>query len=1141
MSKSKAKPITENLLKVKFKDGLRSARIRALFLDGSRKNLPFNLISESLEWTLRQRFYPFALFPDANRQLGQFVPFNSIPFKREIEWVKTLILLNSGKLNLFVDLRKKLERETLLGNYDGSKEILDIIRAEFGVSFWWIKHSIAVLQLADGIEGQKQFANEMKSSFPPRSLISYIIHQISVRNEPSVTPSRFATQVNEDIKRWTLHEEWKVVGRYHLFEELPDNVETALTILRYSEADSLVDLYDAFLYLCKSYACIDGDDKDKIHLGKTLEQLSEKIVDTRLCSIRFLLSDTRVQLESHETLETYNAFLSSDFITDDEIRRDNAQQSVGQYLIEAVLPVKSEISGALSSKISKYLSDITAKNNSTESSAGEVDRLALAFPGFDVIQSIQAISNSLLTHIPLNGKNLIHVNEREHSRIQARLLFAFSPIIHFHPLIIELLPRTVSKKLIDSSMLNNEIVVDKYPWIRPVDHRLYYIQEKKVNEILRAIDVEDYGKVVTDSKLLRMSGLPAYEMFGMKYLSYGLLRNGDVKDCVELVTREYIKNPNCHFILPIRDLADTITKDMAKEMSGDPSLTIMYHIYSRHIDGAYEHKIRKSVSEMLVRNGVTRPSYLRNDAFQFEKEKLIYFLRYGCLPEVIYMTGDYESSRELLEERNKILEWLIYLDQNNIEEYQAEIVNKTRHIVLQARKAEVEQRKIELNLDGYLREAEKTVRESYDRYIAYQHSNLGNLGMTNKIAEVANSSSTPLLPTALPQDEVSALFRSMVVDLLNIFTRDRNYGLDGFLATRIRHNVLESELRSPLVAARLITTLDSNGQYRFNAYWLGSNQIQDTEYAYTLNNYLSDFARQYDALLLEIKNHWVQIKRDGSDIGMIEVMLDEQSLGQIEALVKDLNTPFDDFAQSLFMYFVKAIEPGLASIRERLNDEAKSRALTLVDDLEKCLLDSIEKNSYPLLNAIRDVRGAILRAFDRVIEWFRLANEISNDPLPLSHVIQISIEISQHFNPRFDADLALGDAGEISVPGVLITAYTDIFIVFFDNVINRSGLTDSPKVNIAATVVDGKIVLTLENCIGPDVDKEKAKMRLAKIMQSLVDGSYRERIRGESGTGLSRVFDIISVGFRFDPQLKAEIVNNIFKAEFSLPIKIGTL
>lgn len=1133
---------SENKARLAFRSGLQGVKEKMVFFIESRTWLPHTLFEESLGWLYRQPKLSSAYhnpFPNLIGELGIYMPHKPISYKREIEWAKAFIKTFKNRVQEYLHLRERVQEFTLLGRFDDALTVTSEIKKRFGVSFWWIKHTVALNQLNQGIEAQKKLSNELKQNFSLKSNTRYIIHQISIKNEPSVTPSRFVSQVNEEIAGFPMTDDWKQKLIYHVIGGEQSSFENALQVLRLSTADSLIDTYEAYINLLQVASISDIDEQRSEVLIKSLIEINASINDKRTDSLLFSLTSGTHGAPRKENIEVLKSFINNTTLLEQESIIAFQRLSIGNYVLAAMNNIHGHDTTSLAFRISDYLYSIFAKSKETDISATEIERLALIFPGLEVIKSIWAIAKCELQSSPIYNDFFNFGYDKGQSESSQRYLkFALSSSLSIHPSLFRYLPSHTAHRLALFAYKTGDLDQIIFPFFESNGSGAFYTKEELYTISTDHLNRRDYNKCISSAHQMFDNGTSYYEMSATRIIIHAMMAQAKYSESIQLATSCFLANNEAVHILPIAKLADGVDKQLRREMKSDLSLAILFDIYARHIDSAYESVLRISVTAALIGNGVKRPSELINKIHQFDRCKLIYFLKYACLPEIIYMTGDYEEgTSSLLEERIKILKWLIDLDPENITAYDGEIVDYTRKIVLQAKRIEVEKSKIEYNLDGLVREAEKTTKENYDRYIAYL-----NAGIEQKLVTPASigsaKSGVPLLPIALPVNEVSELLKSIVKDLNDIFVKDRNYGMDGFLSTRIRHNELESEMLSSVIALKLVTTRDAEGHYEFNEHWLGEISSMDYTRANHLQDQLNLFANAYDSLIKEINEQWVRISRSQNDTGLININIDAIQYDFytfLSDLIKERRLSFIEFSELLFHTFFGMLEIGLNAIREKLNSEAKERIFNMIDALE---LEIVNDGNSPtsLLNSVRELRVSVPRSIDKIISWLKPSKENSNEPLQFGYTLQIAIDMAKHYNPGFNASLDLGDTEACLVPGLYVSVYTHIFMMLFQNVIRRAGLGNAPFVTIACKVSNGNLQCFLRNKIGPEIDIAQISYKVANILTACADGSYRDRMRGESGTGLFRIFDAINNIMKVDPKLEITAgQDRTFEIGFQLP------
>lgn len=302
--------------------------------------------------------------------------------------------------------------------------------------------------------------------------------------------------------------------------------------------------------------------------------------------------------------------------------------------------------------------------------------------------------------------------------------------------------------------------------------------------------------------------------------------------------------------------------------------------------------------------------------------------------------------------------------------------------------------------------------------------------------------------------------------------------------------------------------------------------------------YLDEFAIGYNELIKEINDSWVRIRKKQGEQGLIEIAIGTDHYNVLGAIIKEQNVTFNDFAAILFQTFFSRLENGLELIRIRLNQEAKERALALVDKLEAGLLLS---NIYmdALLNSVRELRVSLPLSIDKIISWFRPTTENSSESLRFDYIMQITVDMAKHYNPMFRADIEFETTGDRIINGLYVNAFNWIFMILFQNVIRRAGLGDNPYVKVQCIGSEGFITCKVINNIGLEVDIESVISNTNNIMQRCADGTYKDRVRHERGTGIYRIYDMLKHAMKFEPNLQIQVSSErVFEISFNLPVVV---
>jgi len=114
--------------------------------------------------------------------------------------------------------------------------------------------------------------------------------------------------------------------------------------------------------------------------------------------------------------------------------------------------------------------------------------------------------------------------------------------------------------------------------------------------------------------------------------------------------------------------------------------------------------------------GCARPSRLVDRVDNIGRTRLIYFLRYICIPRVFDDTIDFASVTEIDEERIAVCQRLIDLDSVHKDEYATEIKAITREANIYQALKKVESSKIFVDEAGIRSAVEATLKDAFERF-----------------------------------------------------------------------------------------------------------------------------------------------------------------------------------------------------------------------------------------------------------------------------------------------------------------------------------------------------------------------------------------------------------------------------------------
>jgi len=979
-----------------------------------------------------------SVFPKAITELRSNPVSRLISVEQEFRWASEYLALFAQYLSSFSTLSMTFESHLLRGEYNECEKILNNIEEKFGLSLWLVKNKIAFLQLSQGLESQKKYAGDIKQQTFERGIVPFITHYRSQLTEPSVTPGIFAEGFNERLSMIRVSEWVKDYLRYHITPIRNSSLDGILTILRCESTSSVIDYFEALLDVSRIIIVTRQIDLYPI-LIRNLEKMQKDIADPRISIILYSLGVDSVPPVKFDllALETFDKYLygyydkaiSSSYNRLSNQPYDFNTMEMAALSMCALNNKDSKEKQSLLMQLLHNMSLVIKEEDDASKAIADLIKIAWVF-------SQNSWSKALVAFL---AKEASPLSTGAISGLAGYSLLS-SPDLHPNNLLFFDDSTTITKSI---SLLEQVSDSDSpsVSYCRKIND-LKYTQDsfdKLIWEERILISLNTYlqngafEESLETAKLLEKSKYDYYKNKSIQIISFSLLMLDKIEECVEYTTSVYLQNYNLHSILPINGLLEKIDQSIRKKLSSNISLPIIYDIFTKHFGPKYERFRDYSHEDFLVANGISRPSELHNYINFFQKDKLIYFLRYICVEQVMDCSTVYIGSQDLAKERIEVCRLLCEFDSSNIDEYQSEIKDIHRRLMIKKKTREIEQSKIHVDIKGLKEIAHKNLKEHYSRYHSYIKKGIDmETYVIRKAVEekVAAGDYEGMLALSLPKHEINDLFESMIVTLRDYFVSNTQHGLDAYLSVRIRHGTFTGQLRSPVEASNLITQRDSTtGEYKVNSYWVDKLRIHDTKKRESLTNCFNSFSVDFDNLIQKMITEWIQVRTIKDGKGLFDFTVYKPDGAYLSSMVTP-ETTFDSFLNSVFSYFTRTLNKCLENIRGKINTEAKTECNNLITKLQSQLID-ISGDYYDigeLVSAINSTRTELQKAFDRVIEWFRLSNETIGEPYTVEDAINISVDSMRTSTPDFEVEMSISeDMQDTPIKGSL-PSFVDVLL-----------------------------------------------------------------------------------------------------------------
>jgi hypothetical protein len=1118
-----------------------------------RSFLPSNLYGELIDEIDKRKINHTSItVPNKERtikDLDSTLSFEGLDLINELKWGKALLSRSALVINEFLELKQQFGINFMKGNLEECDSILASIQEKFGPSLWLIKNKIALLQLKDGLESQKNYVQQVKNDSRPKGFVAFISYWVSIRNEETVTSARFISQFENTLAKEIRHieEGYEAYLRYHILDQEDLELDDISHLLRLEAPRSIIDYYEAYVVGCR-IICLKGNEEHISQLVYSIKKITSKISDERLLILLQLLNyDISIPDKSHKSLDCYDDYLLGKYekCYDKAIAYLNTDPTNPILICLAAL-AKSTFTDSLyinvenSKEILKNpleilisdLSQIINKGSSaTNQNVNEVNKLAI---NFSCVAAMAAptliINNEILSSKP--AKTTAFVSLRTGS-IDFFLIPEFVDTRVFDRY-IELSRKQVNKEtgLMYTLALTKHLGTN---FKHPICDDAKYLLEGVKNYFIGA-----YESSLEVGNKLASSNFGYYRRQGYKLVAYSLLKLNKLVELCAFITDNYLRESSSFSIFPLKELIEKLSPDSENwDMMRDKlDLSIILDIYTKHINKDVDTYRTYAFEDFLESLDLKRPSEFGSKLSLLDHGRLLYFLNFICIEPIMDMATEFTSPADVASERLKVCKLLVELDPNRSEDYEQEIKDLIRRDVISKRMKEVDESRIYIDIEKVKDWSIRELSESYKRYMSYLRHGL-DINITAQReeakAKAAEHDIEGLLSMEVPQNEVNALFSHMVNDIRDVYTSHPEFGLDRYLSTRIRHGVIESQLRRPLDAYHLITQREGEkGAYQSNSYWISQLNVE-SRYIKKLDQALSKFSSSYDALINEIKLSWLQVSRGANDKGLFKFLITDGEMAFLASRIT-IDTPLKKFIEIIIAYLNDRLQGSLSLIRKDLIDQAKKRAVNIMNSLQRSIYSY--SNNTSLDTAINLARTDIQAVFDRIVEWFIPSHSVGSTPYDIKDAISVAEAIVIQVFPTLEVNVSMdSEDTSIKIQGGLPT-FVDIMVNILENVVKRSGL-EFPRADVTISVSEENTVnIKVCNSLDETVNLKERNDELQTRKELLEKGNYDEYISKEGKSGFFKIHrslkDFKALG-AIEPTMNFSVDQDGFSINISLP------
>lgn len=1093
-------------------------------------------------------------FPRSFRAMKPGPTLQQVGVATELAWSASVLLAFAPQIRDFLCLEERFYDLYLAGDHKGCMELLNFVEAKFGYSLWFFRSKLAVLQALGGLEAQNAFLEELFRDREGSNIVTSIVYFFSLRVEENVSAEKYREMIDRTLSRPLITSKATQYYRFYLTPEDEIDPESIPNILSADENSPILDRYLTFISSCQTLLASEATPGEIVtQMACDLANLAGQIPDRRLRSLHYASVGSGgialIDERATDTMRMLDLYTSGNYPEARLLCETILQQHAGRVDLYELYVKSCARSGYRlipQEPLSPFFRTVFCMTSlyTKEAAVDEAAAILLKIAASDVCRSLSQVIRSFIDrkHVYESAAELstadilCTLNSPRWNPWHHRTFQRLRPGADLLAIARQAFPHSITLRLqnaIDRPVAEAAAEIDSADM--PRERKMMYT----------ALVLSKVGDLESAADLLSQcvnSDLDPGRFQAMKQLFLCQFRLGNFNQLLDLIVDAYFANKQSFSIFSLPQLLDHIEQHALDSCYDNVSLSIVYDIYSKHISLNKEGEKADAYEEFLLSRGVNRPSDLRGIGTDLSSEKLVYFLQQICVPRVMDQSLYMDNTRDVENERIAVCQLLSELDWSNQPVYAEEIRDLTRRRVVRDRLRQVEQSKIYVDVASVKKKAEKSLRESFGRYLnllSNPEFDTQAHEIFKKIRDIIGEASVGIQVMDFPSNQRDQLFEGMIYDLFAMLVSNREHGLETYLSTRIRHGTLSGQLRSPLEVQHLVTQKDgTTGIYIENKYWPARLHVVNQSVLHLLSSRLDNFSKEMDDLIGMLTRDWIQVRSEERPNGLFDFRIGNYNTYILQSEM-NIDTTYEHFVDGVIAFFWSRVEHTLENIREKIGTDFRASVTAAFDrlqnDIEQILAD---ERTGEITDAITAARTAIQVTIDNVVRWFQLAKASERPDYTLDIAIDAAV---QSINSCYRSSQISPDL-KIAVPrafrGGTLDSVIDILFILFENMVKHCGSTvGSPKSSVTASLDRDTLRLTLTNEVAPVSDVEAENERLTRKKASYGAEAAGQLVAREGGSGYPKILKIATHDLNCRPEIRFRFMN---KSAFEVVLDLST-
>ncbi len=1047
--------------------------------------------------------------------------------EQEMNWQALAFLKCFDVINQFIKLKDEFEHNLLLGKYEQARTILEEVEKDICVSYWSIENRFILDEYQFGSEKNWETRNTILEE-KNYDIVRILGDMYSVKAEKRVS----FFQYNESIDDWESHQ--AIYGLSEGFQNymrfkanyFSYSIYNQLTEALFRESDaSVIDRYLLFIRISQHYILThtQKDNNFIFLLRKLNEAINDIAIEQMLISVD--TSYNFIKSTNNKIISIIDEYTKGNYAHSKKLSKEYLCNHASHIIELCEIYVKSLIeldcdyeviinNDIFLNQICKVYFDILKKAPNTDNALVDLVKLAYTFNNSHIgMQLYSFLKEELGWKTNIDYSFLARLNSKfTNPKLLGSLFQNVEISQNFIQNLSALYLGSVTVQLFSDfykyHLSNTTGTFANIPFTK---NEIYQIRNLMLlNEYDKCI--ARYVAILNQENL---SMITHYEVISNLFFCY--MSQNDYRNCIILYVNIYLTNNHLTKKMNVTNVLEIVIKEKFRNLTDKQSL-IELPIFLKNVCND-KLKVKQSYELFLKANNCAKPSELILLESSFDKSKFVYFLRNVCVTEIMQLSTMFESTEKVNAERIIICQFLAQYDKDNFDFYNSEIATLTQKNMVSKVIAKIDEGKIYVNEEKIKklflanstkgdvsklkeiseRENSYLTKDFFDRTLDLKYFAENNkFKNTNKLLLLQINEKGEFESN---QNPAFNDFKKMFLEIRNHFLANREFGLDSYLSTRIRHGTLINHIRSVFEQYHLITT-QIDGIYVPNEYW-----VKIEEFKGEVDAILSNFSKNTDALLNHLKEDLIQYKteqKNDKSQGLFDyIYKDDFELGII--YMSEINS-FEEFIDLSFVYLRNKTDEMLSKIQIQLNNDIKEKFVNLLTEMENDLVKLGSKNLFiELLNNINICRTEIQNKLNYISKWFRRSESSFDGEYELGILTETSIQITKNVNPNYHFKLDKNICESVNIKGEYHQHIIDLMNICLFNIIKHSELPcENLNARLSIQEQEDKLRMVFENRVA-DVEKHSTKLLTIKNNWEKSDMNVSQ----EGGTGFPKIKKII--------------------------------